>query len=107
MLGYNYLLVCMNIKAVPVCLHSPTSSGNLLDNEDLVLALQQTKEVAIEVEERLAKTQLTQEEVHTARRKYQPVSWSMHTENCYIQWREAVFLSINALLTTTENYTPM
>ena len=44
-----------------------------MDDEGLVVALQQAKQVAIEVEERLGSAQQTEEEVTTARYKYQPV----------------------------------
>ncbi len=48
-----------------------------------MVALQQTKEVAVAVEERLAETQLTQEEVNAARRKFQPVSHQLHSKTSF------------------------
>ena len=48
-------------------------TGSILASEDLIVALQQVKQVSTEVEERPSKAQQTKDKLTASRHKYQPV----------------------------------
>jgi len=51
------------------------TQGSLLDNEDLIQTLQNTKQKSIEIQEALEQGELTRQEIESARQAYVPVAW--------------------------------
>mmetsp|Transcript_53278 Transcript_53278/g.159518 ORF Transcript_53278/g.159518 Transcript_53278/m.159518 type:complete len:3881 (-) Transcript_53278:473-12115(-) len=51
-----------------------SSTGNILDNEDLISTLENTKQKASEIRDRLVSAEATKAEINTARSSYRPVA---------------------------------
>ena len=61
-------------------------SGHILDDEDLVQTLQQSKAMSEEVHKRVAKSEVTEKQLNQARQRYLPVSGNNPEARLYIKW---------------------
>ena len=57
------------------------TSGHLLDDQDLVVTLEQSKEKSQEIYKRVGESEETEKNLNLARKRYLPVSFICHTNN--------------------------